>query len=110
MVVAPRARERGLGRTLLMNAAEALYRAGARAVFGEVHREHPDRLARFLRWGAQLVDFDYVQPALGPGLEPDPGLSLIVLPPIPERVDPAPFVEELRKVLSPMHGHAHRDR
>jgi GNAT superfamily N-acetyltransferase len=110
MVVAPSARERGLGRTLLTSAARELYDAGARAVFGEVHRDAPQRLARFQRWGARLVDFAYVQPALGPGLEPDHGLCLIVLPPIPERVDPAPFVAELHEVLSPVHGHAHRDR
>jgi GNAT superfamily N-acetyltransferase len=110
MVVAPAARNRGLGRQLFEGAARALYDQGARAVFGEVNRDAPERLARFVRWGARPVDVEYVQPALGPGLQPDHGLQLIVLPPIPEQVDPTAFVAELHEVLSPVHGNAHRVR
>jgi N-acetylglutamate synthase-like GNAT family acetyltransferase len=68
LVVAPHARERGLGRQLLTYAANDLYARGARAVFGEVNRDAPDRIARFVRWGARVLDYAYVQPALGPGL------------------------------------------
>ncbi len=110
MVVAPHARERGLGRQLFEYAANDLYARGARAVFGEVNRNAPERIARFERWGARVLDYEYVQPALGPGLDEDTGLCLIVLPPIPADVDPAPFVAELRKVLSRGYGHAHRIR
>ena len=110
MVVAPHARGRGLGKQLFLGAARELYDAGARAVFGEVHADHPERLARFERWGARALDFEYVQPALGPGLAADHGLRLIVLPPVPVHVEPSPFVAELHEVLSPMHGHAHRIR
>lgn len=89
MVVAPHAREKGLGRALLEGAGQELYARGARAVFGEVNdpRVHGEaarpRLERFLRWGAQLVDVPYVQPSLGEGLARDDGLRLIVLPPVP---------------------------
>ena len=62
--------ERGVGRQLFELAGQELYAAGARAVFGEVHRDAPERLARFMRWGASVVDFAYVQPSLGPGLPP----------------------------------------
>jgi GNAT superfamily N-acetyltransferase len=110
MVVAPHARERGLGRQLLTYAANDLYARGARAVFGEVNRDAPERIARFVRWGARILDYPYVQPALGEGLDDDHGLHLMVLPPIPADVDPAPFVAELREVLSPGYGHAHRIR
>jgi hypothetical protein len=103
MVVASRARERGLGRRLLDGAARQLYDLGAHAVLGEVNdpRVHGDaarpRLERFLRWGAARVDVPYVQPSLGAGLERDAGLCLIVLPPVPA-VDDAvirAFIDEL---------------
>lgn len=110
MVVAPHARERGLGRQLFEHAASDLYARGARAVFGEVNRNAPERITRFVRWGAQVLSYTYVQPSLGPGLDEDKGLCLIVLPPIPAQVDPTPFVTELREVLSPGYGHAHRIR
>jgi GNAT superfamily N-acetyltransferase len=110
MVVAPNARERGLGRKLFTYAANDLYARGARAVFGEVNRDAPERIARFVRWGAKMLDYAYVQPALGDGLDEDHGLCLMVLPPIPDHIDPAPFVAELREVLSPGYGHAHRIR
>jgi GNAT superfamily N-acetyltransferase len=100
MVVAPGARERGLGRTLLTTAAQELYSAGTALVFGEVHRDAPERLARFIRWGARVIDIPYVQPSLGPGLARDPGLCLIVLPPVPTvdaRVVNA-FIAELYEV------------
>jgi hypothetical protein len=101
MVVAPRARQRGLGRKLLVDAAQTLYDAGAALVLGEVHRDHPERLARFVRWGAHAVDVAYVQPSLGPGLARDAGLCLIVLPPIPAIVDERvvnAFIDELYEV------------
>lgn len=110
MVVAPHARKRGLGRQLFEQAARDLYARGARAVFGEVSRDATERIVRFVRWGARVLDTPYVQPALGEGLVEDTGLCLIVLPPIPAQVDPAPFVAELREVLSPGYGHAHRIR
>jgi GNAT superfamily N-acetyltransferase len=97
MVVAPHARGRGLGRQLFEHAANELYARGARAVFGEVNRDAPERIARFVRWGARVLDYAYVQPALGPGLTRDAGLCLIVLPPAPpvdDRVVRA-FVDEL---------------
>jgi GNAT superfamily N-acetyltransferase len=81
LVVAPAAREAGLGRSLLEGARRALAaRARARgltlrAVFGEV--ADAARLARFERWGARAVELDYVQPSLGPGLARDPALRLI---------------------------------
>jgi GNAT superfamily N-acetyltransferase len=81
LVVAPAAREAGLGRSLLDGARRALAaRAQARgltlrAVFGEV--ADAARLARFERWGARAVEIDYVQPSLGPGLARDPDLRLI---------------------------------
>jgi hypothetical protein len=100
MVVAPHARGRGLGRQLFEHAANELYARGARAVFGEVNRDAPERIARFVRWGARVLDYAYVQPALGPGLTRDAGLCLIVLPPAPpvdDRVVRA-FVDELYRV------------
>lgn len=101
MVVAPMARNQGLGRTLLDIAARALYDAGAALVLGEVHRDAPERLARFVRWGARALDVPYVQPSLGPGLERDAGLQLIVLPPVPAVVDEQAvhaFIAELYEV------------
>jgi hypothetical protein len=101
MVVAPTARNQGLGRTLLELAARELYDAGAVLVLGEVHRDHPERLARFVRWGARTLDVPYVQPSLGPGLERDNGLALIVLPPVPAVVDEQvvdAFIAELYEV------------
>ncbi|HUS33290.1 MAG TPA: GNAT family N-acetyltransferase [Kofleriaceae bacterium] len=101
MVVAPRARGRGLGRMLFMSAARELYAAGAKLVLGEVHRSAPERLARFDRWGARVVDVAYVQPSLGPGLERDDGLCLIVLPPVPRVVEEGvvkAFIAELYEV------------
>jgi GNAT superfamily N-acetyltransferase len=93
LVVAPRARERGLGRQLLDEAARSLYDAGAIAVLGEVNdpRVHGEsarpRLERFQRWGARKLDVPYVQPSLGEGLPRDRGLILIVLPPAPATVE-----------------------
>ena len=101
MVVAPTARNQGLGRTLLDVAARELYEAGAALVFGEVHRDAPERLARFVRWGARTLEVPYVQPSLGPGLARDAGLCLIVLPPIPQVVDTRVvnvFIAELYEV------------
>lgn len=107
MVVAPSARERGLGRQLLNEAVNDLYADGARLVVGEVNdpRVHGaaarPRLERFLRWGAQRIDIEYVQPSLGEGLEPDTGLCLIALPPVrPFTLDIVEtFLHEFRAAL-----------
>jgi len=93
LVVAPHARHGGLGRALLDGARRSLAeRAAARglalaAVFGEVSdpaRYHGDaradavdRIARFVRWGARVVDHPYVQPRLALELARDPALRLI---------------------------------
>ena len=84
VVVAPHARGKGLGRALIDD-ARALFDVAA--VFGEVNdprtqtrepREVAEaRLARFVRWGARVVDVRYVQPSLGPGLPRDETLLLI---------------------------------
>lgn len=101
LLVAPEARKRGLGRRLFTEAARELYDAGAHAVFGEVHRDAPETLARFVRWGACVLDVPYVQPSLGPGLPRDAGLCLIVHPPVPATVDERvvnAFIDELYEV------------
>jgi GNAT superfamily N-acetyltransferase len=105
MVVVPQARGRGLGRRLLLDAADELNRRGARAVFGEVNDPRLDgawqRLQRFQRWGCRVVDARYVQPALGPGLARDRGLVLITLPPVHDAIDGElvrAFVAELHAV------------
>lgn len=73
MVVAPSHRQRGLGLELQRAAVREL---SARVVFGEVL---PAKLERNLRWGARIVDLQYIQPALGPGLVRDRGLILLAL-------------------------------
>lgn len=104
MVVAPAARERGLGRALLEGAVRDLYARGARVVLGEVNdpRVHGEaaapRLERFLRWGARRIDVPYVQPALGEGLARDEGLCLIALPPVLREIsheDVRAFIDEI---------------
>lgn len=107
LAVAPAARGQGLGRRLLAGAVADLHARGAPAVFGEVDdpRVHGaaawDRVRRFQRWGARVVDARYVQPALGPGLARDRDLVLIVLAgaaPLPAQLPGAParvFVDEL---------------
>jgi GNAT superfamily N-acetyltransferase len=114
MVIAPAARRHGLGRRLQREAADALFAAGAPAVFGEVNdprrigegvHEPLDamwrRLERNQAWGARVVEVRYVQPALAPGLERDHGLCLIALsdreplpPTMPGRLV-CDFVDEL---------------
>jgi GNAT superfamily N-acetyltransferase len=86
LVVAPHARRSGLGRSLL-DSARARLAPRTRAIFGEV--SDPSRLAgaarsdaiarlhRFERWGARILDLEYVQPCLGPGLSRDPSLLLL---------------------------------
>lgn len=84
LVVAAGARRQGLGAALLRGAVEALHARGAPIVLGEVHDParggDPARLARFVRWGARVLEARYVQPALGPGLARDRALVLIALP------------------------------
>jgi hypothetical protein len=95
-VVAPHARERGLGRRLHDAAVAALYVRGARAVFGELDdplvRGEParKRVARFERWGARVLDVRYVQPSLGEGLSRDRGLVLVAWPPPETKMEPLP--------------------
>lgn len=83
MVIAPGTRGQGLGERLLREAVQALYDGGAPAVFGEVVDSSAPtarhRLERFKRWGARVVDARYVQPSLGPGLDRDASLLLLVL-------------------------------
>lgn len=103
LVVAPSARGRGLGERLLRDAVTAL---AAPIVLGEVNdpRVHGtgwERLERFQRWGARVLEARYVQPALGPGLQRDRGLVLIAFAgetPLPPQLAGAPvsaFVDEL---------------
>lgn len=100
MVVAPAARGRGLGERLLRDAVADL---AAPLVLGEVNdpRVHGtgwERLERFQRWGARVLDARYIQPALGPELARDRGLLLIAFAPLPEVVDGAmvrAFIDEL---------------
>lgn len=91
VVVAPSHRRQGLGYRLQHEAVQAL----GGTVFGEVGRA---LVARNLRWGARIVDVPYIQPALGPGLERDRGLTLIALEPTTTSL-PGPmvwsFLEEL---------------
>jgi hypothetical protein len=93
MVVAPAARERGLGQQLQRGAVRELMARGAPAVFGEIDVPATPvaakRLARNLKWGAKIVDARYVQPALGPGLARDRQLILIALAgdaPLPDQL------------------------
>lgn len=67
MVVAPHARRAGLGRSLLDDARQAHAARGTDAVFGEVATDDRERIERFQRWGARLVEHRYVQPDLGYG-------------------------------------------
>lgn len=104
LVVAPAARNRGLGEQLLRGAVDEL----GGLVLGEVNDPRRTgewaRLERFQRWGARVLDARYVQPSLGPGLARDRGLVLIALAgaePLPGELDGAPvraFVEELYEV------------
>lgn len=86
MVVAPDARNAGLGRSLLDDACRALVTRGARAIVAEVSAADTDeareRIARFQRWGARVIDHPYVQPDLGFGR--DHALRLIVFEPLGE--------------------------
>ncbi|MCX5741909.1 MAG: GNAT family N-acetyltransferase [Proteobacteria bacterium] len=124
LVVASRARGRGLGRALIDDALGAL--ASCAIVFGEVNdprRPHVDapaawsRLIRFQRWGARVADVDYVQPALGDGLARDRGLLLIAFggDALGASLDGAvvrAFVDELYQVTegAPREGAAIPDR
>ena len=104
MVVAPAARNRGLGEQLLRGAVDEL----GGLVLGEVNDPRRTgewaRLERFQRWGARVLDARYVQPSLGPGLARDRGLVLIAFAgteALPAEIDGARvgvFVEELYEV------------
>jgi GNAT superfamily N-acetyltransferase len=95
MVVAPAARNRGLGERMFREAAAELRARGARAVLGEVHGE--ERLKRFAKWGAHVVDVPYVQPSLAPGLARDADLVLIAVGEA-SREDALAFIDELYTV------------
>jgi GNAT superfamily N-acetyltransferase len=91
LVVAPSHRRQGLGYRLQHEAVQTL----GGTVFGEVA---PALVHRNLRWGARVVDVPYVQPALGPGLERDRGLTLLALEPTTDTLSGAvvrTFLEEL---------------
>lgn len=103
MVVAPEARGRGLGEQLFRGAAAELRAGGARCVLGEVHG--PERIARFTRWGAHVLDVPYVQPALAPGLARDHDLVLIAVG-AAERSDVEAFIDELFTVCE---GHTREE-
>ena len=91
LVVAPAARGRGLGRALHDDAVAALRAEGARAVLSE----GGDARALLEAWGGQVLDYPYVQPALGPGLPRDPDLRLIAWGDVPRREVIDAFVGEL---------------
>ena len=114
MVIAPAARRHGVGRRLQRGAADALFAAGAPAVFGELNDPRRlgegvaeplydmwRRIERNQVWGARIVDARYVQPALAPGLDRDRGLCLIALsgaaplPPTMSGQIVRDFIEEL---------------
>jgi GNAT superfamily N-acetyltransferase len=95
MVVAPAARRSGLGERLYREAAAELRARGAKAVLGEVEGE--ERIARFSKWGAHVVDVEYVQPALAPGLARDTSLRLIAVGEAEHR-DVVAFIDELYTV------------
>lgn len=94
LVVAPAARGKGLGKQLLDEAVADLRARGAGAVLGEVNRDAPDRIARFERWGARVLDIPYVQPALARGLARDAGLVLLAFGAADETAVPV-FIDEL---------------
>lgn len=108
MVVAPEARGQGLGERLLREAVVELHDSGAALVLGEVNdprvRGNWERLVRFQKWRARVVEGRYVQPALGPGLARDRGLVLIalagaeVLPATIDGVRVRSFIRELYEV------------
>ncbi len=94
MVVAPHARGQGIGERLLRDAVTELHDEGVSLVLGEVNdprlRGNWERLRRFQRWGARVVEGQYVQPALADHLERDRGLLLIALAgaqALPTRID-----------------------
>jgi GNAT superfamily N-acetyltransferase len=103
MVVAPAARGRGLGERLFRGAAAELRARGARCVLGEVHGA--ERIARFTRWGAHVLDVPYVQPALAPGLKRDESLVLIAVGDA-ARADVEAFIDELFTVCE---GHTREE-
>ena len=89
LVVAPEVRRRGVGGALLQQARQAV--GDAALVLGEISdpQKHDDerdwqRLERFQRWGARVLDVTYVQPDLGYGRDPD--LLLVAFDP-PEIVE-----------------------
>lgn len=108
MVVAPAMRGQGIGERLLRAAVDELHGEGVPLVLGEVNdprqRGNWERLQRFQRWGARVIEGRYVQPALDPGLARDHGLLLIALAgsrPLGDAIDGArvrAFVDELYAV------------
>ncbi len=108
MVVAPAARGQGIGERLLRAAVDELHGEGVPLVLGEVNdpraRGSWERLQRFQRWGARVIEGRYVQPALDTGLARDHGLLLIALAgsrPLGDAIEGAgvrAFVEELYAV------------
>jgi GNAT superfamily N-acetyltransferase len=113
LVVAPHARNAGLGRALLEEARASLATRCA-LVLGEVSdprtTDDPARLPRFLRWGARVLDLPYVQPDLGAGLGRDHHLRLLAFfdpaQPTPRSVDGAVVTAFLRELYDLTEGPA----
>lgn len=114
LAVAPRGRGAGLGGWLLHDARAAL--APVHLVLGEISdpRRHPgaaadaawDRLRRFQRWGARVIDVPYVQPDLGAGLGRDRGLVLVAFLDDPDAaaIDGPPLAAFLRELYEVVEG------
>ncbi|NLV54799.1 MAG: GNAT family N-acetyltransferase [Acidimicrobiales bacterium] len=93
-------RSRGVGSALMRHLLDAWAAPGGPAlVLAEVHdperwatteEERPlDRMRFYARLGARRLPFEWVQPSLGPGLDPVRGMCLIVLHARPPALVPA---------------------
>ena len=106
LVVAPHARNGGLGERLLARARAAL--AGAPLVLGEVHVPDSDearaRIAWFARRGAGVLDVRYVQPDLGYGRDHQLRMIAFFDGAPPAEIDGAPLVAFLREFYETVEG------
>ena len=114
LAVAPRGRGAGLGAQLLHDARAAV--APVHVVLGEIsdpRRHHGaaadtawDRLLRFQRRGARVIEVPYVQPDLRAGLGRDRGLVLVVFldDPAATSIDGAPLAAFLREFYEVVEG------
>jgi GNAT superfamily N-acetyltransferase len=115
LVVAPHARNAGLGRNLLEDARARLATTCA-LVLAEVSDPRTagdpatarQRIDRFQRWGARVLDVPYVQPDLGAGLGRDRRLRLLAFfdpaQPPPPAVDGAALRSFLRELYDLTEG------